>query len=140
VARRPMIRFSCYATIRCACHTRRCVRNERNHRPPGHCFGVSPLKGRWPLEALNFDHGQIVEAALIRAEAIGRAKPHAKVAVKDQPERFSTVITSHGFSMRQTSFLALHLRSPFPRKRKTNAQTFGRFHRLLGPYAPCLKG
>jgi hypothetical protein len=47
--------------------------------------------------------------------------------MKDQAERFPTVVTSHGFNMRQTSFLALHLRSPFPRLRKTNAKTFGGF-------------
>ena len=47
--------------------------------------------------------------------------------MKDQAERLPTVVTSHGFNMRQTSFLALHLRSPFPRLRKTNAKTFGGF-------------
>ena len=35
--------------------------------------------------------------------------------MKDQAERFPAVIASHGFTVRQTSFLALHLRSPFPR-------------------------
>ena len=34
--------------------------------------------------------------------------------MKDQAERFPTVVASHGFNMRQTSSLALHLRSPFP--------------------------
>jgi hypothetical protein len=64
---------------------------------------------------------QIVEAALIRAEAISRTEPHPEIAMKQ------TVVTSHGFNMRQTSFLALHLRSPFPRLRKTNAKTFSGF-------------
>ena len=58
--------------------------------------------------------------------------------MKNQAERFPTVIASHGFNMRQTSSLALHLRSPFPRLRKTNAKTFGGFptprsSRLRGP-------
>ena len=72
------------------------------------------------FKALNLNHRQIVEAALIGAEAIGRAEPHPEVAM-------TTVVASHGFNMRQTSSLALHLRSPFPRLRKTNAKTFGRF-------------
>ena len=88
---------------------------------------VSPWKCARLLKALNLNHRQIVEAALIRAEAIGRAEPHPEIAMKDQAERFPTVVTSHGFNMRQTSFLALHLRSPFPRLRKTNAKTFGGF-------------
>jgi hypothetical protein len=76
---------------------------------------ASPWKCRRLLKALNLDHRQIVEPALIGAEAIGRAKPHAEVAMKDQAECFSTVIASHRFAMRQTSFVVLHLRSPFPR-------------------------
>jgi len=88
---------------------------------------VSPWKSARLLKALNLNHRQIVEAALIRAEAIGRTEPHPEIAMKDQAERFPTVVTSHGFNMRQTSFLALHLRSPFPRLRKTNAKTFGGF-------------
>jgi len=88
---------------------------------------VSPWKCARLLKALNLNHRQIVETALIRAEAIGRTEPHPEIAMKDQAERFPTVVTSHGFNMRQTSFLALHLRSPFPRLRKTNAKTFGGF-------------
>ena len=87
---------------------------------------VSARKCARRLKALNLDHCQIVEATLIRAEAIGRTEPHAEVAMKDQAERFPTVVASHGFNMRQTS-LALHLRSPFPRLRETNAKTFGGF-------------
>ena len=89
-------------------------------------MAVSALKCARRLKALNLDHCQIVEATLIRAEAIGRTEPHAEVAMKDQAERFPTVVASHGFNMRQTS-LALHLRSPFPRIRETNAKTFGGF-------------
>ena len=85
------------------------------------------LEVRAAAQGLNLNHRQIVEAALIRAEAIGRAEPHPEIAMKHQAERFPTVITSHRFNMRQTSFLALHLRSPFPRLRKTNAKTFGGF-------------
>ena len=79
------------------------------------------------LKALNLNHRQIVETALIGAEAIGRAEPHSEIAMKGQAERFPTVVASHGFNMRQTSSLALHLRSPFPRLRKANAKTFGGF-------------
>jgi hypothetical protein len=79
------------------------------------------------LKALNLNHRQIVEATLIRAQAIGRTEPHAELAMKDQAERFPTVIASHGFNMRQTSSLALHLRSPFPRLRKINPKAFGGF-------------
>jgi hypothetical protein len=79
------------------------------------------------LKALNLNHRQIVEAPLIRVEAIGRTEPHTEIAMKDQAERFPTVIASHGFNMRQTSSLALHLRSPFPRLRKTNPKAFGGF-------------
>ena len=89
-----------------------------------HCLAVSPWKCARLLKALNLNHCQIVEATLIRAEAIGRTEPHAEVAMKYQAERFPTVVASHGFNMRQTSSLALHLRSPFPRLRKTNAKTF----------------
>ena len=89
-------------------------------------MAVSPWKCARLLKALNLNHRQIVEAALIRAEAIGRTEPHTEVAMKDQAERFPTVVASHGFNMRQTS-LALHLRSPFPRLRETNAKTFGGF-------------
>jgi hypothetical protein len=96
---------------------------------------VSPWKCARLLKALNPNHRQIVEAALIRAEAIGRTEPHPEIAMKYQAERFPTVVTSHGFNMRQTSFLALHLRSPFPRLRKTNAKTFGGF-----PTNPALLG
>jgi hypothetical protein len=87
---------------------------------------VSPWKCARLLEALNLNHRQIVEAALIRAEAVSRTEPHPEIAMKDQAERLPTVVTSHGFNMRQTSFLALHLRSPFPRLHN-NAQTFGGF-------------
>jgi hypothetical protein len=79
---------------------------------------VSPWKCARLLKALNLNHRQIIEAALIRAEAIGRTEPHPEIAMKDQAERFPTVVTSHGFNMRQTSLLALHLRSPFPRLHK----------------------
>ena len=91
-----------------------------------HCLAVSPWKCARLLKGLNLNHRRIVEAALIRAEAIGRTEPHTEVAMKDQAERFPTVVASHGFNMRQTS-LALHLRSPFPRLRETNAKTFGGF-------------
>jgi hypothetical protein len=110
--------FICSATIFCASPRGAAlvegifVPNKVTH---GEVLIVSPSKYGRLLKALNLDHSQIVEAALIRAEAIGRAKPHAEVAVKDQAECVSTVIASHGFTMRQTSFLALHLRSPFPR-------------------------
>ena len=46
---------------------------------------------------MNLDHSQIVEAALIRAEAIGRAEPHPEIAMKDQAERFPAVIAPHRF-------------------------------------------
>ena len=88
---------------------------------------VSAWKCARMLKALNLNHRQIVEAALICAKAIGRAEPHTEIAMQDQAERFPTVVASHGFNMRQTSSLALHLRSPFPRLRKTNAKTFGGF-------------
>jgi hypothetical protein len=101
---------------------------------------VSPWKSARPLlsdsvsrdllgesKAPNLDHRQIGEAALIRAETIGRTEPHPEIAMKDRAERFPTVVTSHGFSMRQTSLLALHLRSPFPRLRITNAKALGGF-------------
>jgi hypothetical protein len=78
----------------------------------------SPCECARLLQALNFNHRQIVEAPLIRIEAIGRAEPHTEVAMKDQAERFPTVVASHGFNMRQTSFLAQHLKSPFPRYSK----------------------
>ena len=74
---------------------------------------VSPWKCARLLKALNFNHRQIVEATLIRAEAIGRTE--TEVAMKYQAERFPTVmVASHAFNMRQRSSLALHLRSPFP--------------------------
>ena len=88
---------------------------------------VSPWKCARLLKALELNHRQIVEAALIRAEAIGRTESHTEIAMKDQAERFPTVVASHGFTMRQMSSLALHLRSPFPRLRKTNAKTFAGF-------------
>ena len=96
---------------------------------------VSARKCARRPKALNLDHCQIVEATLIRAEAIGRTEPHAEVAMKDQAERFPTVVTSHAFNMRQRSSLALHLRSPFPRLRKTNAKTSGGF-----PTTPAFAG
>ena len=65
-----------------------------------HCLAVSPWKCARLLKALNLNHRQIVEATLIRAEAIGRTEPHAEVAMKYQAERFPTVVA-----------LALHLRS-----------------------------
>jgi hypothetical protein len=92
-----------------------------------HCLAVSPWKCTRLLKALDLNHRQIVEAALIRAEAVGRTESHAEIAMKDQAERFPTVVASHGFTMRQMSSLALHLRSPFPRLRKTNAKTFAGF-------------
>jgi hypothetical protein len=92
-----------------------------------HCLAVSPWKCARLLKALNLNHRQIVEATLIRAEAIGRTEPQAEVAMKYQAERFPTVVASHAFNMRQTSSLALHLRSPFPGLRKTNAKAFGGF-------------
>jgi hypothetical protein len=88
---------------------------------------ISPWKRARLLKALNLNYRQIVEPVLIRVQATGRAEPHPEVAMKDQAERFPTVIASHGFAMRQTSFLALHLRSPFPRLRRTNPKTFGEF-------------
>jgi hypothetical protein len=102
-------------------------------------LAVSPWTCGRLLEALNLNHRQIVETALIRAEAIGRTEPHPEIAMKDQTERFPTLVTSHGFNMRQTSFLALHLRSPFPRLRKTNAKTCGGFLTTpaSGPLGPC---
>jgi hypothetical protein len=36
------------------------------------------------LKALNLNHRQIVEAALIRAETIGRTEPHPEIPMKDQ--------------------------------------------------------
>jgi len=64
---------------------------------------VSPWKCARLLKGLNLNHRQIVEAALIRAEAIGRTKPHPEVAMKDQAERFPAVIAPHRF-MRTSSF------------------------------------
>jgi len=87
------------------------------------------------LKALNLNHRQIVEAALIRAEAIGRTEPHPEIAMKDQAERFPAVIASHGFNMRQTSSLALHLRSPFPRYSKATPKlSAGSQGTASGPY------
>ena len=85
----------------------------------------SPWKRARLLKGLNLNHRQIVEAALIRAEAIGRTELHPEIAMKHQSE-LPTVVASHGFNMRQTSFLALHLRSPFPRLRKNQRQNFRR--------------
>jgi hypothetical protein len=95
---------------------------------------VSPWKSARPLlsdsvsrdllgepKVPNLNNRQIGEAALICAQTIGRTESHPEIAMQDQAERFPTVVTSHGFNMRQTSLLALHLRSPFPRLRKTNA-------------------
>jgi hypothetical protein len=70
-------------------------------------------------KAPNLNNCQIGEAALIRAQTIGRTigrtEPHPEIAMKDKAERFPTVVTSHGFNMRRTSLLALHLRCPrFP--------------------------
>ena len=90
-------------------------------------LGRLTLEVRAAAQGSKFNHRQIIEATLIRAEAIGRTEPHAEVAMKDQAERFPTVVASHAFNMRQRSSLALHLRSPFPRLRKTNAKTFGGF-------------
>ena len=87
---------------------------------------VSPWKCPRLLKALNLNHRQIVEAALIRAEAIGRTEPHPEIAMKDQAERFPTVVTSHGFNMRQTSFLALHFRSPLSPITQNQRQNFRR--------------
>jgi hypothetical protein len=56
---------------------------------------VSPWKCARLLKALNLNHRQIVEAALIRVEAIGRTEPHPEIAMKYQAERFPTVVTSH---------------------------------------------
>jgi hypothetical protein len=64
---------------------------------PSHLGSARGCKG------LNLNHRRIVEAALIRAEAIGRTEPHTEVAMKDQAERFPTVVASHGFNIRQTS-------------------------------------
>ena len=47
--------------------------------------------------------------------------------MKYQAERFPTVVASHAFNMRQRSSLALHLRSLFPRLRKTNTKTFSKY-------------
>jgi hypothetical protein len=120
VARRPAIRLYLFRDDLLCLPTRRRagggdLRPQQSYPRNSEVLIVSPWKYGRLLKALNLDHSQIVEAALIRAEAIGRAKPHAEVAVKDQAECVSTVIASHGFTMRQTSFLALHLRSPFPR-------------------------
>jgi hypothetical protein len=113
---------------------------ERGDRRPPRCYRergrgtfapgrltVSPWKCARMLKALNLNHRQIVEAPLIRVEAIGRTEPHTEVAMKDQAERFPTVIASHAFNMRRTWSLALDLRSPFPRLRKTNSKAFGGF-------------
>jgi hypothetical protein len=76
-------------------------------------------------KAPNLNHRQIGEAALIRAETIGRTEPHPEIAMKDQAERFPTVVTSHGFNMRRTSLLAVHLRSPrFPDYAKPTPKTW----------------
>jgi len=47
---------------------------------------VSGRKCARQLKAPNLDHCQVVEATLMRAEAIGRTKPHPEVAMKDQAE------------------------------------------------------
>ena len=136
-ARRPAIRLFCSATTFCASHTRRWARARgsssammlpRSVRVWYMALAVSPWKCARLLKALNLNHRQIVEAALIRAEAIGRTEPHTEVAMKDQAERFPTVVASHGFNMRQMSSLALHLRSPRVSPiTQTNAKTFGGF-------------
>ena len=110
---------------------------QENHemRP---CLTVSPRKCGRLLEALNLHHSQTVEAALIGAEAIGRAKPHAEVAVKDQAECFSTVIAPHGFTMRQTSFLALHLSPHFP-DTQNQRQSFRQVPQAARPLAPAAR-
>jgi hypothetical protein len=38
------------------------------------------------IKALDLNHRQIVEAALIRAEAISRTEAHPEVAMKDKAE------------------------------------------------------
>jgi hypothetical protein len=50
------------------------------------------LKWARLLKASNLYHRQIVEAPLIRVETIGRTEPHTEVAMKDQAERFPTVV------------------------------------------------
>ena len=92
-----------------------------------HCLAVSPWKCTRLLKALDLNHRQIVEAALIRAEAVGRKELHPEVTMKDQAERFPTVVASHGFTMRQTSSLAFHLSSRNPRLREPNVETFRGF-------------
>ena len=50
---------------------------------------------RLQLETADLDHGQIAQAILIGAQAIGRTEAHAKVAMKDQAEGFPAMIASH---------------------------------------------
>ena len=61
---------------------------------------VSPWKCARLFKALNLNHRQIVEAALIRAEAIGRTEAHSEIAMKYQAKRFPTVVAPHRFRMR----------------------------------------
>jgi hypothetical protein len=92
----------------------RCYRGARA-RYVGTEYGslaVSPWKCARLLKGLNLNHRQIVEAALIRAEAIGRTEPHPEVAMQDQAERFPTVIASHGFNMRQNVVLGAAFEVP----------------------------
>src|SRR5262249_26449721 len=91
-ARRRAIRLFCSATIFCASHTRRWTKargsSSATMLPRGvgcAAYGsltVSPRKSAQLLKALNLNHRQIVEAALIRAEAIGRTEPHPEVAMR----------------------------------------------------------
>jgi hypothetical protein len=46
--------------------------------------------------------------------------------MKDQAERFPTVVTSHAFNMRQTSFCALHPRVPVSPITQNQRQNFRR--------------
>ena len=52
------------------------------------------------VNVMNLHHRQLIEAALICLEAIGRTEAHSEIAMKYQPKRFPTVVAPHRFRMR----------------------------------------
>jgi hypothetical protein len=52
------------------------------------------------VDVMNLHHRQLIEAALIGLEAIGRTEAHSEIAMKYQPKRFPTVVAPHRFRMR----------------------------------------
>jgi len=52
------------------------------------------------VDVMNLHHRQLIKAALIGLEAIGRTEAHSEIAMKYQPKRFPTVVAPHRFRMR----------------------------------------